>query len=310
MNKQNQFTIISKADHLEISVLTSVPELAEGKKLRGVVQILHGMCEYKERYQALMEYLNDREFACVIHDHRGHGGSVRSKEDLGYMYNAGADGLLGDILQVNDWITENFSGIPIILFGHSMGSLAARSFVKEHDDCMKALILSGPPSSNPGRAAGTMLAKLQRAVRGAYSRGKLIEKLSFGSYVAQYPESRCAWVCSDEEVVRKYENDPFCRFTFTVDAYLVLFEMMRRTYDLKGWNCSQPELPILFLGGTDDPCIDGEDKFEVQQEYMRKAGYRNVQGKLYAGMRHEICNEIRKEVVYQDIVTFLKKNEF
>ena len=152
-----------------------------------------------------------------------------------------------------------------------------------------------------------MLAKLQRKARGARSRGKLIERLAFGGYVAQCPESRCAWVCSDREVVEKYEKDPFCRFTFTVDAYLVLFEMMRRTYDLRGWRCSQPELPILFLGGTDDPCIGGEDKFEQEMECMRKTGYRDVQGKLYTGMRHEICNETRKEIVYQDIVDFLGK---
>ena len=74
MNEQNTFVMASRTDGLGISVLTSVPELEEGKKIRGVVQMLHGMCEYKERYQSLLKYLNDREFACVIHDHRGHGG--------------------------------------------------------------------------------------------------------------------------------------------------------------------------------------------------------------------------------------------
>lgn len=309
MSKET-FVMESRSDGLGISVLTSVPELEEGERFRGVVQMLHGMCEYKERYQALIKYLNDRGFACVIHDHRGHGGSVNTKEDLGYMYGVGAEGLIDDILQVNDWIVKEFSGIPVILFGHSMGSLAARSFVKEYDDRIKALILSGPPSNNPGRLGGTMLAKLQRKVLGARSRGKLIEKLAFGGYVAQCPESRCAWVCSDGEVVRKYENDPFCRFTFAVDAYLVLFELMRRTYDLSGWKCSQPELPILFLGGLDDPCIGGEDKFEEELECMRKVGYEDVHGKMYNGMRHEICNETRKEVVYQDIVDFLQQNHF
>ena len=310
MSKQNTFVILSRTDGLKISVLTSVPELKEGKKLRGVVQILHGMCEYKERYQELIKYLNDRGFACVIHDHRGHGASVNRKDDLGYMYGVGAEGFLDDILQINDWIAKEFPGVPVILFGHSMGSLAARSFVKEHDDRVKALILSGPPSNNPGRLGGTMLAKLQRKVRGARSRGELIEKLAFGGYVAQCPESRCAWVCSDREVVRKYENDPFCRFTFTVDAYLVLFEMMRRTYDSRGWVCSQPKLPILFLGGADDPCIGGEDKFNEELDYMQRVGYGEVTGKLYTGMRHEICNETRKEVVYQDIVDFLQQNHF
>lgn len=305
MSKQETLKLRSNADGLELSVLVSEPE---SNTVRGVVQMLHGMCEYKERYQALIQYFNEHGFICVIHDHRGHGASVRSMDDLGYMYGTGADGLLSDVLQVNDWIRNRFPGLPIVLFAHSMGSLAARSFVKQYDDRINALILSGPPSNNPGRGAGTMLAKLQQRVRGGRSRGKLIERLSFGGYVAQCPESRCAWVCSNRAVVERYEHDPLCAYTFTVDAYLVLFELMRRTYELKNWNCRRPELPILFLGGVEDPCIGGEDKFEEEQEFMRKAGYKDVQGKLYSGMRHEICNETRKEVVYKDMVDFLSKN--
>ena len=72
----------SEYDGLGLSVLWVVPN--EGTK--GVVQISHGMSENKERYLPFMEYLAERGYICVIHDHRGHGGSVHNREELGYLY--------------------------------------------------------------------------------------------------------------------------------------------------------------------------------------------------------------------------------
>ena len=95
------------------------------------------MSENKERYQPFMEYLAAQGFLTVIHDHRGHGASVRHKRDLGYMYGGGAEALLEDIYLINETLHKKYPELPLILFGHSMGSLAVRSFVKEHDDCVE-----------------------------------------------------------------------------------------------------------------------------------------------------------------------------
>ena len=79
------FYIPSKVDGLQLSVMTITPDCAP----IGIVQISHGMCEHKERYIPIMEFLASKGFACIIHDHRGHGGSVKSEEDLGYFYQGG-----------------------------------------------------------------------------------------------------------------------------------------------------------------------------------------------------------------------------
>ena len=110
-----QYSFPSKADGLEISCLAVVPELERNEKYRGIIQIVHGMSEYKERYIPFMEYMAERKYISVIHDHRGHGKSVRSKEDLGYMYGGGADAMLQDIHTVNCLIKDHFPGIPLIL---------------------------------------------------------------------------------------------------------------------------------------------------------------------------------------------------
>lgn len=304
--------IKSRKDGLGISVLTVFPKLEQAKGYRGIVQILHGMSEYKERYLPFMEYLAEKGFVTVIHDHRGHGASVRSQKDLGYMYGAGTEAFLDDILQVNEEMHKKFPGIPLILFGHSMGSLAARAFTRKYDDRIDALILSGSPSRNPARPVGSIIAGVQKKLLGKKHPSKLLEGMSFGTYAAKFrdEESIFSWVCSVPEIVQEYDRNPLCGFTFTTDAYLVLFELMKQAYSEKGWQCTKPDMPVLFVGGADDPCIGGARKYADALKHMRLAGYRNVKGKLYPGMRHEILNEREKEKVFHDINVFLRKNGF
>ena len=137
MARTIQYSFPSKADGLVISCLALVPELGRDEKYRGIIQIVHGMSEYKERYLPFMEYMAEHKYVSVIHDHRGHGKSVRDKEDLGYMYGGGADAMLQDIHTVNSLIRDHFPEIPLILFGHSMGSLAVRAYAAHHADCMR-----------------------------------------------------------------------------------------------------------------------------------------------------------------------------
>ena len=93
--KRENFQIISQTDQLPLDVCTLEPE----KEPLAVVQICHGMCEYKERYLPFMSYLAEQGFAALIHDHRGHGASVHSQEDLGYFYGGGAEALVEDAHQ-------------------------------------------------------------------------------------------------------------------------------------------------------------------------------------------------------------------
>lgn len=190
MMRTIQYSFPSKADGLEISCLAVVPELGRDEKYKGIIQIVHGMSEYKERYLPFMEYMAERKYVSVIHDHRGHGKSVRSKEDLGYMYGGGADAMLQDIHTVNCLIRDHFPELPLILFGHSMGSLAVRAYAAHHDGCMDMLIVCGSPSYNVLRPVGVALAKAEKTVFGPKHSAGLIEMMSFGSYAMRFKKEK------------------------------------------------------------------------------------------------------------------------
>lgn len=309
MLKRYRYFFRSEADGLRVSTLSICPEEFP---YRGIIQIVHGMSEYKERYEPFMEYMAALGYVTVIHDHRGHGQSVKCGDDLGYMYGGGASAMLKDIETVNRGLHEKFPDLPLILMGHSMGSLAVRAFAAEHDDRMDMLIVCGSPSYRRARVLGKVIANIEGRILGMHHKSHILEFLSFGSYAVRFREekNKNAWVCSDPEVYKAYTESELCGFTFTDDGYLALFDLMKRAYDVKRWKCTRPKLPVLFISGAEDPCLGNVRQFAFAVQNMRTAGYQDVKGKLYPGMRHEILNEKDRERVYHDISVYLRKKGF
>jgi len=114
-----EFEFTSDFDGLVVSAVIAAPS----GNVNGVVQIVHGMNEYKERYFPFMDYLAEEGFITVIHDNRGHGKSICSPDDLGFMYRAGGKGFVSDIAQLNGIIKKRFPELPLFLIGHSMGTV-------------------------------------------------------------------------------------------------------------------------------------------------------------------------------------------
>ena len=311
-------TLVSPADGLEISVLTCHP----GESAKGIVQLVHGMCEHKERYVPFMEFLADNGYASIIHDHRGHGESVKSSDDLGYFYEGGYTAMIEDVKAVTLLAREEFSGnvtgadkesgeLPLILFGHSMGSMAVRSFTKRYDCLIDGLVVCGSPSYNPGLKIGKALARGYMLIMGDRHRPSLIQSIAFGAFNRKFRDEKSsnAWICSDPEIVSAYDADPHCNFQFTTDGFINLFSLMQDAYGIKGWRKANPDLPILFVSGEDDPCRINDKRFSMAVERMREAGYRDVQARTYPSMRHEILNETGREKVWNDILAFFDRIE-
>ncbi|MBR5299915.1 MAG: alpha/beta fold hydrolase [Bacteroidales bacterium] len=298
------FPLRSSYDDLNLSVLVISPKTSP----KAVVQFAHGMCEYKERYVPFMEFLCSQGYVCILHDHRGHGTSVKSEEDLGYFYSGGYEAVIGDVLTVNEHARKMFPDCPLYLFGHSMGSLAVRSFTKRHDDRIDGLIVCGSPSKNPAAGAGKILAKTIAAIKGERHRPALIQKIAFEGFNKKFSsEGTNAWLSTEKENVRSYNADPLCGYCFTCNGFIGLFDLMMDTYSSKGWKIAKPQLPVHFIAGSDDPCITSLKDFDAAVGHMKAMGYMDVTSNTYEGLRHEILNETGKEKVWKDIASLLDR---
>lgn len=297
------FTLPAASDAITLELAVTRP----ASEPKAILQMVHGMAEHKERYIPMMEYLSERGFVCVMNDLRGHGNSVSTQDDLGFMGKGGWKGMVEDVVKVTAWIKGMYPDLPLFLFGHSMGSLIVREYCKEHDGELAGLIVCGSPSANPAIGVAKLLAAAVKLFKGPRHRSPFLANLSTGQYNRQFRKegSPNAWICSDRDVVEAYDRDPLCGFPFTANGYAGLFGLLQDVYSENGWKVENPSLPVHFIAGAYDPCIGSIAKFSAAVSFFRARGYRNVSSKVYPNMRHEIHNETGKEAVWQDIAKTL-----
>lgn len=302
--KKDRIIVESKCDGLSLHGFYITPE-----NPKAVLQIAHGMAEYKERYTDFMEYMAEQGFACFIHDHRGHGQTAKGRENLGYFGKNGDVSIVEDVHQITRLAKEKFPKIPLFLFGHSMGSLVVRNYVKKYDNEIDGLFVCGSPSNNSAASVGLNLCKFLQNIHGDDYRSEFIQKLMFGSYDKAFGnehEPNC-WICTDKGEVQKYNDSELCGFTFTLNGFISLIKLVQGAYNTENWTVRKPDLPIQFISGSDDPCHAGKKHFEEAVQHMKNVGYKNVESRLFDGMRHEILNEKEKMDVYSFVKDTLEK---
>lgn len=303
--KKELLYIESKCDKLPLSIAIFEPE----GEVKGIVQFAHGMSEHKERYFGFMEYLAEAGYVSIINDHRGHGGSVKNQEDLGYFYDETATYIVEDIHQLTLYIKEKHPNVPLFLFGHSMGSIVVRKYIQKYDSDIDKLIVCGAPGQNPAAGIAKVLIAVQTALKGDRYRSSLMYNLSVGGYskAVSNAETECDWLSVNKENVKNYVEDPLCGFRFTLNGYKNLLGLLADIFKKTGWKVSKPSLPIFFVAGSEDPVIGGEKTWKASQQFLMEMGYKDVTGKLYKGLRHEILLENSKDEVYKDIIDFIQK---
>ena len=293
--------LISEYDGLELSVKYVIPE----GKVKGIVQISHGMTEHKERYEDFMSFLASNGYAAVTHDHRGHGASVNDGSDLGYFYTDDISAIRDDLHQVTLFIKGLFPDAPLWLFGHSMGSLVARCYLKKYDAELSGLILCGPPTRNPAAPLALLLARLSSLILGPDHRSRLIDHLAFSLFNKGY-DVRNSWLSSDEENVRHYNEDPLCGFLCSSQFYADLIEGSFTANSRKLASRIRKDIPMLIVSGDQDPVGGYGRGVEKVYRMYRKAGLENVSMQLFSNDRHELLNETDRDDVMRTISAFMQ----
>lgn len=307
--QKREFTLQSKYDNLALSCAEYTAEGGTQTNAKGVVQIVHGMCEYKERYEGFIDYLTQNGYIVFAHDHRGHGGSVTANENLGYFGDKKGEAIVDDAALVTDEIRRLYPGLSVTLFGHSMGSLVVRAYIQKYEEKIDKLIVCGSPSKNSLAGIGLMLNGVISAFRGKKYRSRLMANASTGGGDDKFPgEGKNAWLTRDKTVVEKYNADEKCNFVFSCNGFSNLLHLVKNAYKKKKYPAKHSDLPIFFMAGADDPVIGSEKKWLAAQQFLRDVGYKNVTGKSYPKMRHEILNELGKEEVYADALAFIEKS--
>ena len=294
--------IKSPADGLRLNTVA----ICSSGEPKAVLLFIHGLCGKIGRMLPAMEHFSEAGYACVCFDMRGHGNSIIDEKDRGYTYKGGSDAITMDIQGVVDWISSSFPQTPIYIISHSMGSLAARTYLKSDDSRIEGLIICGSPSYNPLSPFARFVMHIYNGLTDGRSRPEWLQKYSSDRYNKEFEEEGFqAWVCSDPAEREKFFADPECNYTCTTDCILTLLLLMKETYSRKGWHVANPSLPILFISGEEDSCMLSMKDFHSSAGFMNSVGYTDVHSIIFTGMRHEVLNEIGKETVWDEIERFV-----
>lgn len=281
-------------------------------EVKGVVQISHGMIEMIERYEDFALFLNHHGYAVIGNDHLGHGLTAGNNSDLGYFCPRNMSAIVvADLHRVTRCARKKYKNVPYFMFGHSMGSFMVRRYLMRYGMDVDGAILSGTgDKSNLVLVTGKIVSNVFRLVLGDRYRSRLLKMNAFGAYQKRIPHPRTQsdWLTRDVDVVDFCLSNKYCNYLFTVNGYRTLFDVLSFIQKKKNIDRIPKEMPILLIAGGQDPVGNyGKGVKKVYDSY-KKAGIQDVSMKLYPDDRHEILNELNKDIVYQNVLKWLTQH--
>lgn len=305
MIKKEKFTFDSRDGVNKIHAVRWIPE----GEILCILQIVHGMAEYIERYEETAEFFATRGILVTGEDHLGHGKTALESGSFGYFCKQDpATVVVRDVHRLKKITQEKYPKVPYVILGHSMGSYMLRNYLFRYGKGIQGAVICGTgyvPQSVLSLGLG--VAKIQGILQGDTHVSKLIDKIAFGSYCKKIknPKTAFDWLSANEENVDKYMADSLCGFTFTVNGFRTVFTLISRTNSEENLKKMPRELPVKFLAGEEDPV--GNYGAGVKKAYsdFEKAGMKKISIKLYPGGRHEIFNEKNKEQICEELYPWI-----
>ncbi|MBT1546458.1 alpha/beta hydrolase [Curtobacterium aurantiacum] len=254
---------------------------------RGVVQIAHGVGEHGLRYEPLAQDLVRAGYTVHANDHRGHGRTGLAQWDgdhakLGRLGPGGLRAAIAAVEQMGAVARADEPGLPLVLLGHSWGSLMAQRIVNTSSASYDGVVLSASAYRLPGW-------------------------MNSGDLNARHAGSgptKFEWLTRDRKIIDAVAVDPLA-----VEADVIGLFGLADTLRLLGVprRGIPHDLPMLLQVGSDD-ALGGPRSIErLAQAYRRRGRLSDVTVQVYEGARHEIYNETNRDEVVADLVAWLDR---
>jgi len=278
------------------------------EKPKAIVQVLHGLAEHGSRYARLAQALAAAGYTTYAHDHRGHGKSIPAGSQPGHMADDDSwNRIVEDAHGVNREIAKRHPGVPIIVLGHSIGSIILQQLLFEHPSDMVAAALSGSNGKPlPIAALGKIVARVERARVGKRNPSPVLQWLTVNEYNKAFSPVRTEadWLSRDPEEVDKYVADPLCGFAASTQAYIDILRAFDRVANPSNVSKVPKDMPLYLFAGDQDPFGDfGKGMKRLYDAYKRAAIF-DVRLKLYPSGRHEMLNETNRQEVTDDFIAW------
>jgi len=292
---------------IEIACFKIVPP-----EVLGVVHIMHGMGEHKERYLDFAKFLANNSYAVYVHDHRKHGESVNNEADVGiFTKDDKWDDIITDCNFVNRKIKKDLPNVKIITLGHSMGSVIARKFISSYPKSTDLAIIMGtlPPIGLGKAIVPLLMTSVMILFNPKNKRSPFMSKLLNDPLIKEFEPRKTDfdWITSDEAIVDQYAKDPLCGYAYSTRFYK---EFFKGILDVNKSDVlfNTKEMPLLFISGILDPVGEHGEGVKRVRELYSGHGFLDLTLKIVEDARHEVLNEKNKAKTYQFIIDWIKES--
>jgi len=247
---------------------------------RAAIQLAHGAGEHAMRYFERLTPLVEGGYVVYAADHRGHG-MTSGMAQLGDFGPGGAPAAVDDMAVLARLVREREPGLPLVLFGHSMGAMFSQAWLPDHSELIDALVLSGTAGPSPIRP---------------------------DSLNADFAPERTPydWLSRDPAEVDAYIADPFCGIRFAPASQASFMTLRERRLDAGALAKVRKGLPVYIFVGDADPINAKLARLTPLVDAYRDAGL-EVTLKVYPGGRHEMLNETNRAEVVSDLKAWLDR---
>lgn len=278
--------------------------------IRGIVQVVHGMIEHIGRYDSFMRSIAAQGYVCFGFDNLGHGKTAYEDELGCFAHRDGYRVLCDDVYRFGNNIKKQYgSKLKYTLIGHCMGAFIVTCTASYYPDFCDKLITLGSRSTVKGAKGELALLKALEKAEGTKRRSKLADHLFSTNFNKHFADENddLSWLSSIEETRSAFRADPSCMVGMSIGAIKDLIMLNIESNSKKTLENLRIDLPIMIASGSDDPLGNfGRDAVRIGNA-LERTGHTNVQVRLYEGGRHEILNDVCREKVISDILSFCEQ---
>lgn len=250
------------------------------KQFDKIIIGVHGILEHGGRYNNLAEFLVNHDYAFCIQDLRGHGKSA-SEHDRGFINKF--EDFLDDLSFFINYISRNYNGKKIYLFGHSMGGLITVYYSGRIGKNIDGIITSGaavyidpPPIIKKILLLLTYKISPRKRIRLPISANELTNDLHTNK---EYLE--------DPLVIK----DPTTKLI--VELYNASINVWRYVANIR--------IPALIMHGKKDKIVPPKASIMLYEKITSS----DKKLLLFDNSKHELINDIEKEKVFEEVLKWL-----
>ncbi|MEZ5246775.1 MAG: alpha/beta fold hydrolase [Acidimicrobiales bacterium] len=272
----------------------------------GRILVAHGANEHAARYGRFAAIAREAGWEVCGVDHRGHGRTADEHGAFGVARPGGWEAMVDDLIALADHLDDE---LPLVLFGHSMGSLLAQRVIQLAGDRFAGVILSGTSGNLDGAAELEAILLAVEEAEGADQPSALFAGMFAGfneTFAATTSEpTGFEWLSRDADEVAIYVADPWCGGDLSNGFVTDMIRGMATMWDPAAEAMIPRTLPVLFIAGDQDPVGGFGESVRALHDRYGADGIGPLVLRLYPDARHELLNETNRDEVHADLLDWL-----